>query len=40
MSEKQKPIPSVVRRAGEILRDPKSATQQDARRIAARILDD
>jgi hypothetical protein len=40
MAEKQKPIPSVVHRAAQILQNPKLATQQDAQRMAARILDD
>ena len=40
MAEKQKPIPSVVHRAAQILQNPKTATKDDARRMAARILDD
>jgi hypothetical protein len=40
MTEKQKPQYDVVKRASEILRDPKTATQLDAQRMAARILDD
>lgn len=40
MAEKQKPYPDIVRRAAEILRDPKTATQRDAQRMAGRILDD
>jgi hypothetical protein len=40
MAEKQKPIPSVVKKAAQILRNPKTATQKDAQRMAGRILDD
>jgi hypothetical protein len=40
MSEKQKPDPEIVHIAARILQNPASATQQDARRMAARILDD
>jgi hypothetical protein len=40
MAEIQKPRYDIVRRAAEILRDPRVATQDDAKRMAARILDD
>ena len=40
MAERQKPTPSVVHRAAQILKDPKTATREDARRMAGRILDD
>ncbi|MGA7712293.1 MAG: hypothetical protein WCA81_10355 [Rhizomicrobium sp.] len=40
MAEKQKPIPAVVKVAARILKNPQTATVQDARRMAARILDD
>lgn len=40
MVEKQKPQFDIVRRAAEILKDPSTATQLDAQRMAARILDD
>jgi hypothetical protein len=40
MSEKQKPFPEVVHIAARVLQNPASATQEDARRMAARILDD
>ena len=40
MAERQKPIPSIVKRAAEILRNPKVATRRDAQRMAGRILDD
>jgi hypothetical protein len=40
MPERQKPEYDVVQRAAQILKDPKTATQLDAQRMAARILDD
>lgn len=40
MAEKQKPDPHVVHVAARILKDPRTATLQDAQRMAARILDD
>jgi hypothetical protein len=40
VAEKQKPQYDVVKRAAKILKDPSTATQEDARRMAARILDD
>jgi hypothetical protein len=40
MAVKQKPEYDVVERAAQILKDPRTATQEDAKRMAARILDD
>lgn len=38
--EKQKPTPSIVNVAAKALRHPTTATAEDVRRMAARILDD
>jgi hypothetical protein len=40
MSLRSKPDPYLVHRAGQILQNPRSATIEDAQRMAARILDD
>jgi hypothetical protein len=40
MAEKQQPQFDIVKRAAQILKDPRTATIEDARRMAARILDD
>ena len=40
MPDIQKPRYDVVKRAAEILKDPRTATPQDAQRMAARIMDD
>ena len=40
MVEKQKPEYDVVKRAAEILKDPKITTIEDAKRMASRILND
>ncbi len=40
MSEKQKPDPEIVHIAARILQNPRTATIEDAQRLAARILDD
>lgn len=40
MAEKQKPDPYIVHVAARILRDPQTATRDEAVRMAARILDD
>lgn len=40
MTERQKPFPDIVQVAARILQNPRTATQEDARRMAARILDD
>jgi len=40
VSEKQKPQADIVRIAARIIRNPETATQRDAQRMAARILDD
>ena len=40
MVEKQKPEYDVVRRAADLMKDPKSATPADVRRMASRIMND
>lgn len=40
MPDIQKPQYNVVKRAAEIMKDPQTATAEDARRMAPRILDD
>jgi hypothetical protein len=40
MSEKQRPYPDIVHVAARVLQNPQTATQWDAQRMAARILDD
>jgi hypothetical protein len=40
MTEKQKPQADIVKIAARVLKDPNTATQHDAQRMAARILDD
>jgi len=40
MVEKQKPEYDIVKRAAEVLKDPKSITATDPKRFASRILND
>lgn len=40
MAERQKPFPDIVQTAARVLKHPETATREDARRMAARILDD
>jgi len=40
MVEKQRPYPDIVHIAARILQNPRTATLEDAQRMAARILDD
>ena len=40
MAEKQKPIPSIVKRAATLLSKPELATKKDIKSMSARILDD
>ena len=40
MPEKQKPQPSIVKVAAKVIKKPETATKQEIKRIAARILDD
>jgi hypothetical protein len=40
MPEFQKPYPDIVKTAARVLKHPETATRQDAKRMAARILDD
>lgn len=36
----EKPFPDIVKTAARVLKHPETATREDARRMAARILDD
>ncbi len=40
MPEKEKPRPTIVSVAARVIKHPETATQRDAQRMAARILDD
>ncbi len=40
MPERQKPQPDIVHVAARVLQNPRTATIEDAQRMAARILDD
>jgi hypothetical protein len=40
MAEKEKPQADIVRIAARVIKNPETATQRDAQRMAARILDD
>jgi hypothetical protein len=40
MAEKQKPQPRIVTVAAKAMNNPKTVTQKDIKRMAARILDD
>jgi hypothetical protein len=40
MAEKEKPLPGIVRVAARVIKKPETATKQDIKSMAARILDD
>ncbi len=40
MAEKQKPTPTIVKKAAHFMKHPEDATKRDIKSMAARLLDD
>ncbi len=40
MAEKEKPMPAIVKKAAILIKHPETATKNDIKSMAARILDD